>query len=165
MKLSSPGGKNPTRVLQRLIRSWFKGIRTCSDTFVVYEYRNKSQTRAIQSKHDIKPNVQFLKRFCSGLQLKTIPGDVWFTILAGFDESEEEFKDSTDWWYREHNSGIFKLPLQVPDTIRDIWLFLSHEKIDVATLKEAIVKEATTRLLRQVPFALVFFCSKGWKGL
>ena len=85
-----------------------------------------------------------------------VPGDIWFTILAGFDESEEELKDNMDWWYKDNNSGIFKLPIQAPDTVSDIWLFLSHDKIDLPKLQDAIKEEAEILSIVQVPFALVF---------
>ena len=156
VKLYSSGGRNPTKLMQKMLRTWFKTIKMCSNSFVVYEFCNNARTRAIQLKTDINANLQFLKRFFSGLRLKTIPGDVWFTVLVGYNESEEDFKDNTDWWYRDNNSGIFKLTIQAPDMVRDIWLFLSHQKIDLAKLTEAIIQEAKTRSIEQVPFALIF---------
>ena len=135
VKLHSPGGKSPMKIMRTILRSWFKAMKACSPTFVVYEYRNNAKTKAIQAKQDINENIHFLKIFFSGLRLKTVAGDVWFTILAGFDENEEEFKENTDWWFRDNNSGLFKLPIQAPDTVRDIWLFLSHEKIDLSNCK------------------------------
>ena len=142
--------------MKKLLCTWLKMIKMCSGSFVVYEFRNAAQTRAIQAKTDINTNLQYLKRFFSGLRLKTNPGDVWFTVLVGFNESEDEFKDNTDWWYRDNNSGIFKLPIQAPDTVRAIWLFLSHGKIDLEKSTEAIIKEAKIRSIKQVPFALIF---------
>ena len=83
-------------------------------------------------------------------------GDVWFTILAGYDEPEDEFKDNTDWWFKDNSSGLFKLPIQAPDAVREIWLFLSHVKIDLVKLQDAIHREATQRSIKQIPFALIF---------
>ena len=122
VKLYSPGGKNPTKLMQQLLKSWFKAVKACSSTFVVYEYSNTAKNKVIQMKYDITSNIQFLKRLFSGLRLKKIPGDVWFTFLAGYDEQEGKFKDNTDWWYKDNNSGIFKPPIQAPDTVRNVWL-------------------------------------------
>ena len=63
VKLYSPGGRSTTKVLQQLLTKWFKSVKACSSTFVVYEYHNSAKTKAITSRHKITTNVQFLKRF------------------------------------------------------------------------------------------------------
>ena len=82
--------------------------------------------------------------------------DIWFTILFGYNNTEKELWENTNWWYKDHNSGIFNLPIQAPNTVQYIWLFLSHKRINLAKLKEAICKEAQKRSINQVPFALMF---------
>ena len=107
VKMYSPGGSNPAKLLQSLLRAWYKAVQACPDSYVIYEFQNKGRTKAITTKHNITSNIHFLKRFFLGIRLKTVPGDIWFTILAGYKETEDEHKENTDWWYRDNNSGIF----------------------------------------------------------
>ena len=138
VKLYSNGGTNPNKIFQQLLRKWFTVMKRGVPSFLVYNYRNTSATDAIQDKTDITANLMDLKKYFIGLKLKSTPGNVWFRIRCGFDETSADMKDATDWWFRENNGVFFKQPLQVPDTVRDIWLFMSHDRIDTERLTEAV---------------------------
>ena len=156
VKLYSNGGTNPNKIFQQLLRKWFTVMKRGVPSFLVYNYRNTSATDAIQDKTDITANLMDLKKYFIGLKLKSTPGDVWFRIRCGFDETSADMKDATDWWFRENNGVFFKQPLQVPDTVRDIWLFMSHDRIDTERLTEAIQEKANMKSYRTAPFVLMF---------
>ena len=125
-------------------------------TFVVYNYCNLTNTDAILDKTNITANLQDLQKYFPGIKLKSTPGDIWFQIQCGFDDLLDDMKDATDWWFRDNNGVFFKQPLQVPDTVQDIWLFMSHDCIDTRQLTEAIQEKAKANSYQTAPFVLMF---------
>ena len=156
IKLYSNGGDNPNKVFQQLFRKWFTVMKRGVPSFVVYSYRDLTNTDAIQNKTDITAKLQDFRKYFIGVKLKSTAGDVWFRIRCGFDDTPEEMRDATDWWFRENNGVFFKQPLQVPDTVRDIWLFMSHDRIDTTRLTEAIQDRAHELTHPTAPFVLIF---------
>ena len=156
VKLFSDGGNNPNKIFQLLFRKWFTVMKRGVPSFIVYSYRDLTNSDAIQDKTEITAKVQDFRKYFIGIKLKSTPGDVWFRIRCGFDDSPEDMKDATDWWFRENNGIFFKQPLQVPDTARDIWLFMSHDRIDTAQLTEAIQEKAKSKSHPTAPFVLMY---------
>ena len=156
VKLYSNGGSNPNKIFQQLLRRWFLIMRRGVPSFIVYSYRDQSNSEAIQDRANITANLQDLKKYFIGLKLKSTPGDVWFRIRCGFDGTPDEMRDATDWWFRENNGVFFRQPLQVPDTVRNIWLFMSHDRMDTTRLTEAIQAKAKEKSYPTAPFVLMF---------
>ena len=156
VKLYSNGGDNPNKVFQLLFRKWFTVMKRGVPSFVVYSYRDLANSDAIQNKTEITAKLQDFRKYFIGIKLKSTPGDVWFRIRCGFDDSPEDMRDATDWWFRENNGVFFKQPMQVPDTVRDIWLFMSHDRIDTTRLTEAIQDKAKEKSYPTAPFVLMF---------
>ena len=77
MKLHTNGGIEPLKVLQRTLQDWFKTMKSCVNSFVLFETADGD---AVIGRHDqITSNLQFLKRFFRGIRLRTGTSDVWFT--------------------------------------------------------------------------------------
>ena len=121
IKLSSKGGSEPLKVLQSTLREWLRTMQSCISSIVLFDTSPNGQL-AITKPDQISTNLQSLKNFFNGIRPRTGLGDIWFTILLGFNEDEEELLENTRWWFQENKCVMYRKPLQVLNTSRELWL-------------------------------------------
>ena len=153
IKLYSNGGNEPLKVLQQTLREWFRTMQSCVGSIVLYD-STPNGTLVLTKPEQISTNLQALKKFFNGIRPRSGAGDIWFTTLLGYNEDDEELVDNTRWWYQEKKSVMYRKPLQVLDTSRELWLLYSHEKMNLSSLQEAMNAEIARKNYPSVPFAL-----------
>ena len=80
---------------------------------------------------------------------------MWFQIYVGLDEDKEDIKGNTDWRYKQQDIALYWKYLQVQWSVQKMWLFFSHEKIDIKALTNEIKLWATRNAGITIPMALV----------
>ena len=112
--------QNPMKTMQSVLREWFKEMRKCSPSFVVYKWKEETFSQAITCTETITANVYQMKQYFSGIRPKVDGRHMWATIHAGHDEVYEAIKDNTSWWLAKTDSGLYKKNLQFHDTVKPI---------------------------------------------
>ena len=130
-------------------------MKSGASSTVIYEPGNNNTSNAITSLTDISSNLQQLRKYFIGIRPRTNPGDIWFQAKIGINESEDEFHANTSWWFQESQSAMFKKALQEHDTVRELWLLFSHQRMNLDDLTLAIEDYAGSNSIPTVQFALV----------
>ena len=138
VKLYTKGGGKPLKTLQLVLRTWFKTMKSGANSTVIYKPGSKNTSTAITSPMDISSNLQQLWKCFIGICPRTNPGDIWFQVKIGINKSEDEFHANTAWWFQDSQSAMFKKALQEHNTVRELWLLFSHERMNLEDLTLAI---------------------------
>ena len=112
VKLYSKGGRDPLKLLQLNLQTWFRTMKSGANSIIVYDPKDTNPPSAITSHLDISSNLQQLRKYFIGVRPKTNTGDIWFQVKIGMNKLEGEFNANTSWWFQESQSGMFRKALQ-----------------------------------------------------
>ena len=138
VKLNVLDNKDANKTMLSTLRQMFKAIKTGCQTFVIYEYDKDDYKCAITSTEQIKGNLQHIRRFFKNVNPKEKKGDMWFNIYVGMDESIDELREGTNWWFKENKCLLLPKELQVRDSTTIVWFLFSHDKFDRKELCDKI---------------------------
>ena len=153
IKLHSNGGPEPLKVLQRTLRDWLRTMQSCVSSIILCNTATNSDL-AITKPEQISTNLQSIKKFFNGICPRTGAGDIWFTVLLGYNDDDDELLENTRWWFQDNKGVMYRKALQVLDTSRKLWLLYSHEKMNLTSLKNAMDEFIATKHYPSIPFAL-----------